>query len=187
VAVSFGTPVSVRAWLANEPSGLLELPKQERLPHMQRLADHAMERIGQVVPITPVPLAAATLLSFGSASLVRRNELFERMDEIRDRLAEFNAKIVRRELPVEEVWNRAWLMFQMRRLVISQGDEFIILPNQRPLLEYYANSIRHLLPQEVVVCLSPVDEADPSLPRLASREELDIMTREIPTVKSPRR
>ena len=187
VAVSFGTPVSVRAWLANQPSGVLELPKEERLPHMQRLADHAMERIGQVVPITPVPLAAATLLSFGSASLVRRNELFERMDEIRDRLAEFNAKIVRRELPVEEVWNRAWLMFQMRRLVISQGDEFVILPNQRPLLEYYANSIRHLLPQEVVVCLSPVDDADPTLPRLASREELDIMTREIPTVKSPRR
>ena len=172
VAVSFGTPVSVRAWLADQPSELLELPKEERLPHMQRLADHAMERIGQVVPITPVPLAAATLLSFGSASLVRRNELFERMDEIRDRLAEFNAKIVRRELPVEEVWNRAWLMFQMRRLVILQGDEFVILPNQRPLLEYYANSIRHLLPREVVVCLSPVDDADPTLPRLASREEL---------------
>jgi hypothetical protein len=85
------------------------------------------------------------------------------------------------------VWNRAWLMFQMRRLVISQGDEFVILPNQRPLLEYYANSIRHLLPEEVVVCLSPVGEVDPSLPRLASREELDIMTRELPTVKSPRR
>ena len=187
VAVSFGTPVSVRAWLANQPSGLLELPKEVRLPHMQRLADHAMERVGQVVPITPVPLAAATLLSFGSASLIRRNELFERMDEIRDRLTEFNAKIVRRELPVEEVWNRAWLMFQMRRLVISQGDEFIILPNQRPLLEYYANSIRHLLPQEVVVCLSPVDEADPTLPRLASREELDIVTREMPAGKSPRR
>jgi glycerol-3-phosphate O-acyltransferase len=140
-----------------------------------------------VIPITPVPLAAATLLSFGSASVVRRTELFERLDEIRDRLAEFNAKIVRRELPVEEVWNRAWTMFQMRRLVLSQVDEFVILPNQRPLLEYYANSIRHLLPQEVVVCLSPVEEADPTLPRLVSREEMDIMTRELPMVKGPRR
>ena len=79
---------------------------------------------------------------------------------------------------LQDVWDRAWLMFEMRRLVIAQGDEFIILPAQRPLLEYYANSIRHLLPQEVVVCLSPVDEVDPTLPRLASREELDIMTRE---------
>ena len=105
-----------------------------------------MNRIGQVVPITPVPLAAAALLSFGSASVVRRDHLFERMDEIRDRLAEFNAKIVRRELPVQDVWDRAWLMFEMRRLVIAQGNEFIILPAQRPLLEYYANSIRHLLP-----------------------------------------
>ena len=97
-----------------------------------------------------------------------------------DALAQFNS--------VEHAWQiKSLRQFQMRRLVISQGDEFIILPNQRPLLEYYANSIRHLLPQEVVVCLSPVDEADPSLPRLASREELDILTREIPTVKSPRR
>jgi len=39
----------------------------------------------------------------------------------------------------------------------------------------------------VVVCLSPVDDADPTLPRLASREELDIMTREMPSAKSPRR
>ena len=31
VAVSFGTPVSVRAWLADQPSELLELPKEERL------------------------------------------------------------------------------------------------------------------------------------------------------------
>ena len=184
VAVNFGTPISVRQWLKAEPAGILELPKGERLPHVQRLADHAMERIGWVIPVTPVPLAAAALLSFGT-SLVRRDQMLERMDEIRDRLAEFNAKIVRQELPVSEVWDRAWLMFRMRRLVVAQGEDLVILPAQRPLLEYYANSIRHLLPQELVVCFSPADEADPTLPRLATREELDIMTRELPVRSRP--
>ncbi len=33
-----------------------------------------------------------------------------------------------------------------RRLVVSDGDSVVVLPRARPLLEYYANSIAHLLP-----------------------------------------
>ncbi len=182
VAVNFGTPVSVRGWLATQPAGILALPKEERLPHVQQLADLAMERIAAVIPVTPVPLASATLLSFGT-SVVSRARLLERMDDIRDRLAEFNAKIVRKELPITEVWERAWLMFDMRRLVVAQGSDYVILPAQRPLLEYYANSIRHLLPVDVTVTFTPAAEHDPTLPRLATREEIDIRTREHAVVK----
>jgi glycerol-3-phosphate O-acyltransferase len=183
VAVNFGTPISVRTWLGTQPPDILALPKDQRLPHVQRLADLAMERIGAVIPVTPVPLASVALLSFG-ASVVPRASLLERMDEIRDRLDQFNAKIVRRELPCEEVWERAWLMFDMRRLVVKQGDDLVILPAQRPLLEYYANSIRHLLPTEVTVAFTPAAEHDPTLPRLATREEVDIMTRDHPVQKT---
>lgn len=177
VAVNFGTPISVRGWLAGQPSGLLQLPRNERLAHMQRLADYAMERIGAVVPVTPVPLAAAALLSFGT-SVVPRDRLLDRMDEIRDRLSAFNAKLVRGELPVGEVWDRAWRMFTLRQLVVRQGDQFVILPRERPLLEYYANSIRHLLPEELTIAYSPAGERDPTLPRLATREEMAIKTGE---------
>jgi glycerol-3-phosphate O-acyltransferase len=182
VAVAFGTPISVRAWLAEQPPGLLALPKPERLPHVQRLAEHALERIGAVIPVTPVPLAAAALLSFGG-SVVLRAAVLERVDELRDQLAGFNAKIVRRELPVSEVWDRAWRMLAMRRLVVPQGEDLVILPAARPLLEYYANSIRHLLPAELTVSWSPAVERDSTLPRLATREEVDIMTREHPVIE----
>jgi glycerol-3-phosphate O-acyltransferase len=183
VAVSFGAPISVRAWLAEQPPGLLRLPKAERLPQVQRLAEHALVRIGAVIPVTPVPLAAAALLSFGG-SVIPRARVLERLDEMRDRLAEFNAKIVRRELPVTEVWERAWLMFAMRRLVVAQGEDLVILPAERPLLEYYANSIRHLLPGELTVAWSPAAERDPTLPRLATRDEVAIMTREHPVARN---
>jgi glycerol-3-phosphate O-acyltransferase len=179
VAVTFGTPISVRGWLAQQPPGILALPKAERLPHVQRLAEYALERIGAVIPVTSVPLASAALLSFG-ASVVRLDQVVERMDEMRDRLSGADAKVVRQELPIREVWERAWLMFRMRRLVVAQGDELVILPGNRPLLEYYANSIRHLLPAEVTVAWSPAGEADSTLPRLATREELEIQTREHP-------
>ncbi len=177
VAVNFGTPISVRGWLAAQPPGVLALPRPERLPYVQRLAELAMEGIGRIVPVTPVPLAAAALLSFGT-SVVPRVRLLERLDELRDQLAEFNARIVRAELPIEEVWQRAWRMLRMRRLVLEQGGDLVILPDQRPLLEYYANSIRHLLPPDTVTAFSPAREPDTTLPRLATRQEIDITTQE---------
>lgn len=185
VAIAFGTPISVRAWLAEQPAGILSLPKEERLPHVQRLAEQALERIGAVIPVTPVPLASAALLSFGE-SVVPRDRLLERLDDLRDHLGEFNARLVRAELPITEVWDRAWLMFSMRRLVVRHGDDFVIMPSARPLLEYYANSIRHLLPVGMVVSWSPATDGDSSLPRLATRAEMDIMTKEVPVLKKRR-
>ena len=186
VAVAFGTPISVRGWLAMQPSGILSLPKPERLPHIQRLAEHALERIGAVIPVTPVPLAAAALLSFGS-SVIPRSRVLDRMDELRDQLTEGDAKLVRGELPLAEVWDRAWRMLSMRRLVVRQGDDLVILPRERPLLEYYANSIRHLLPEQASVAWSPAAEPDTTLPRLATRQEMDIMTRDhlVPPPQGP--
>ncbi len=185
VSVAFGSPLSVRSWLAHEPRGILGLPRQERLPHVQRLGELALARIGAVVPVTPVPLAAAALLSFG-ASVVPRARVLERMDEIRDRLRDEEARIARQDLPIAEVWDRAWLMLSLRRLVVAESDNLVIMPRQRPLLEYYANSIRHLLPEALTIAFSPAEEPDSTLPRLATREEMDIMTREHPVVK-PRR
>ena len=37
VAVNFGTPQSLRAWLATAPPGVLEWPKERRLPELERL------------------------------------------------------------------------------------------------------------------------------------------------------
>jgi hypothetical protein len=60
----------------------------------------------------------------------------------------------------------------MRRLVAREGDAFVILPSQRPLLEYYANSIGHLLPtgSEQWVEMHPARERDEGLPRLRRRD-----------------
>ena len=145
-AVNFGaTPRSARAWLATAPPGVLAWPKERRLPELERLAQEAMTRIGAVIPVTPVPLAAAALLSFGQ-TMIPRPALLERMDQLRDRLLEVNAKVVRGGARIEDVWDRAWRMLRLRRLVVSDGDSVVVLPRARPLLEYYANSIAHLLP-----------------------------------------
>jgi glycerol-3-phosphate O-acyltransferase len=145
VAVNFGTPLSLRAWLATAPPGVLTWPKERRLPELDRLAQEMMRRIGVIIPVTPVPLAAAALLSF-QQTVVARDAVLERLDVLRDRLLEVNGKVVRGGARISEIWDRAWRMLRLRRLVVEDGTSLVILPRGRPLLEYYANSIAHLLP-----------------------------------------
>jgi glycerol-3-phosphate O-acyltransferase len=143
--VNFGAPLSLRAWLATAPPGVLTWPKERRLPELERLAQEMMRRIGAIIPVTPVPLAAAALLSF-QQTVVPLESVLERMDVLRDRLLEVNGKVVRGGARISEIWDRAWRMLRLRRLVVRDGASLVILPRGRPLLEYYANSIAHLVP-----------------------------------------
>ncbi len=166
VAVNFGTPLSLRAWLKTAPPDVLTLPKEARLPELERLAREVQVRIGAIIPVTPVPLAAAALLSFGQ-TVVQKDALLERMDQLRDRLKEVNGKVVRGGARIAEVWDRAWRMLRMRRLVHVDGESLVILPNGRPLLEYYANSIAHLVPiRGPRMPFHKAHEVDTNLPRL---------------------
>jgi len=169
VAVNFGTPLSLRGWLATAPANVLTLPKEQRLPELERLAREMLTRIGAIIPVTPVPLAAAALLSFGQ-TVITKDAVLERMDQLRDRLREVNGKVVRGGARIAEVWDRAWRMLRMRRLLVVDGESLVILPRGRPLLEYYANSIAHLVPiRGPRLPFHKAHESDPSLPRLLPR------------------
>jgi glycerol-3-phosphate O-acyltransferase len=146
-AVTIGTPVSVDAWLSGlEAQGvsLFEAPRTERLPLVQHFCDDVLNRIGAIIPVTPVPLACAALASF-DADYVTRAALLERMQAMREVLAEFNARVLQADRDIAETFDRAYRMLRMRRVIARTGDGFLILPNGRPLITYYANSIVHLL------------------------------------------
>jgi glycerol-3-phosphate O-acyltransferase len=165
VAVNFGTPISVSEWTAQNP-GVLQQTRRERLSNLQTLADDAMSRVAAIMPVTPVPLVSAAFLSFGE-SLVRRSDLLDRIDAYRDHLRGTGAKLVRAELAADAILDRAGRMPRMRRRAVRQGDAYVILPRQRPLMEFYANSVRHLLPDAPARRpMHPGFEADDSLPRL---------------------
>ncbi len=167
VAVNFGSPISLRAWAGARP-GVLHLPKVERLAHLKTLAQEIMERIAAIMPVTPVPMVAAALLSFGR-DVVRLEDLLERLDQYRDHLMAANAKLMHAEQGVAAILDRALKTLHIRRLVVPEGRTLVIPPGERPLLEFYANSVRHLLPAGPAVPVSgghPALEEDPTLPRL---------------------
>jgi glycerol-3-phosphate O-acyltransferase len=149
-AVIVGAPMSIGDWFEANPD-LFELPRPERLSRVQALCDRVMSRIGELVPVTAVSLACAAIQSF-DRDFIPRAELLARMSEMRDALVELNSRVIRHEQSIEEVFDRAWRMLQMRKVLVRTGDGYAVLPRQRELVSYYANSISHLLgPFEAVV------------------------------------
>jgi glycerol-3-phosphate O-acyltransferase len=146
-AVTIGEPVPVEPWLREQEStgeGLFELPRHERLSKVQVLCDEMMSRIGVIIPVTPVSLACAAIQSLDS-DFISRKKLIERMSDMRDVLGELNARTIRAEGPIEETFDRAWKMLSMRRMLVQTEDGYAVMPRNRTLISYYANSIAHLL------------------------------------------
>ena len=142
-AVSVGAPMSLASWFADEP-GLFDLPRADRLGRVQQLCDTVLARIGALIPVTPVPLACAAIQSL-DRDFISRHALLRRMEEMRNALVEMNGRVVRADRDIAETFERAWRMLHMRRVLVQEGDGYAVLPRNRELVSYYANSISHLL------------------------------------------
>jgi glycerol-3-phosphate O-acyltransferase len=142
-AVTIGAPVPLAPWYANQPD-LFEIPRTERLVRVSELTTRVMTRIGALIPVTPVPLVCAAMQSMGGEFLAR-DRLLARIDELREELVELNARIIRGDRDAAATLDVALRMLEMRRVVLVQGDHYLILPHGRELVSYYANSVAHLL------------------------------------------
>ena len=146
-AVVVGEPVSLEPWFDEqnrEPGGLFSAARADRLARVQLLADTLLGTIAAIIPVTPVTLACAAIQSF-DGDFVSHEHLVARMAEMRDVLRDLNARTIHREGTTEEIFDRAWRMLGMRRILVRVGGGYAILPGNRPLVSYYANSIVHLL------------------------------------------
>ena len=142
-AVVVGDPVPLDSWFAANPD-LFTLPRPERLARVQTFCDGVMDRIGRLVPVTPVPLVCAAVQSL-DREYIPRDLLLGRMAEMRDTLVELNSRVVRTDRTIEETLEVGMRMLRMRRVLLEQGDGFVVSPRNRELVSYYANSIAHLL------------------------------------------
>ena len=69
----------------------------------------------------------------------------ERIAELQGVIRELNARGLNPERGAEEIFDRAWRMLRMRRVLAETRDGYLVLPRGRPLVSYYANSVAHLL------------------------------------------
>jgi glycerol-3-phosphate O-acyltransferase len=146
-AVVIGEPIPLEPWLNEqdrETGGLFDIARADRLARVQQLSDSVLQRIAAIVPVTPVALACAALQSF-DGDFISHKQLLSRMSEMHDVLHDLNARVIHREGAVDDIFDRAWRMLRMRRILVRVGEGYAILPGNRALISYYANSISHLL------------------------------------------
>ena len=142
-AVVVGAPVPLRTWF-EENADLFDLERTERLARVQRLCDRLLERVGRLIPVTPVPLVCAAIQSFDS-DFITHESLVARIDDMRAILRNLNGKVLASDTSGAAIFDRAWRMLRMRRILARDGSGYLVLPHGRPLVRYYANSVAHLL------------------------------------------
>jgi glycerol-3-phosphate O-acyltransferase len=142
-AVVVGAPIPLGPWYASQRD-LFTLDRPDRLARVQSLCDELLQRVGTLIPVTSVPLVCAAIQSF-DGEFIARDALLERIDEMRHVLLELNAGVLRQDRSAEELFDRAYRMLRMRRVISRTGSGYLVLPRGRPLVSYYANSVGHLL------------------------------------------
>jgi glycerol-3-phosphate O-acyltransferase len=137
--VSFGTPISLKTFLA-QPG----LPKNGSLA--EDLGVHLMTEVGKVIPVLPVALVATAL--GGVEGTISGLELRARCLALLRRLETTGAYIHlphRNEDYAVEVGVR---ILTLRHILQEQNGSYSIAAKDRGLVAYYANSISHLLTPE---------------------------------------
>jgi glycerol-3-phosphate O-acyltransferase len=160
-AVSFGDPLSLTDFMAQ--------------PHVDAAADlgaDLMDRIAQVMPVTPVPLVSHALAG-GARSVIALDALIHRQ------LDHARARGVTLHIPRDDVAYtiESGLRALIERRVLSRvGDKLTLTAEGETLVRYYAASIDHLIhcdtpPQETGTGTGPAIDNDAVAPATDARHQ----------------
>jgi glycerol-3-phosphate O-acyltransferase len=143
--VNFGPPVSLRRYLEERRVDLAALTEADRRAETERLASLMMDEIAAIVPVTPVSLVASALVSFEGGA-VERDALKRRVGELFEELSSGGAHLYVPRSDAAYFFDVGLRMLTLRRLVRHDAGGVGIVPGERPIVEYYANSIAHFFP-----------------------------------------
>ncbi|HTP74431.1 MAG TPA: 1-acyl-sn-glycerol-3-phosphate acyltransferase [Burkholderiaceae bacterium] len=142
--VNFGTPVSVRAWAAARGVRFELLDRERRHAEVAALGHQLMTEVGRLIPVLPVPLVATVLLH----DPARTHSLFDLKSAVAALVARLEARGARLYVPRQD-WDYAvgagLRMLTQRHLVDEADGLYTMRGSEAPLLQYYANSVAHLL------------------------------------------
>ncbi len=143
--VSFGHPLSLKAYLAERRMDFRKLDRETKFAEIEKLGRLLMSEVGRVIPALPVSLVSAALLQ-------NREEWISEF-ELKGRVAAFIEHIegqgVHVHLPRMDrdyAVSAGLRMLILRHLIEKKDGLYRACPDEGVLLAYYANAIKHLLP-----------------------------------------
>jgi len=142
VGVSFGTPISLRSLLAQDP-------------HLapEALVDRLMSDLRAVIPLVPVPLLAH-LVATGQG---QRDLLESRFTALVETLREGGAVVILPDVPLADCVATALRPLERRGIVVDGPDGLIPAPGAGPLLAFHAAAVQQAL--DAVAAKTPQDES----------------------------
>ena len=141
----FGKPVSLQEWLTSHGVDLADLQKPDRYTWLPDFAADLMAACAQQIPVLPVPLVAAVLCQDLDQDSWTIEDLAEKVRTLLGRLASVDARII---LPggVDSALGPALDLLTSSKLVRhADGGRYLVIHSRLPVLQHYANSIRHLV------------------------------------------
>ena len=145
--VNFGTPISMRTWLAERGGDLRRTLPRGAGAAILELGTELIGAVGQVIPALPVPLVATVLLE--SEDPLPSLEIDRRTQSLARRIQAAGGHVYVPRTDEEYATAVGLRALVLRRLVEEREGGFAPVPGEIPVLQYYANSIRHLLPGEM--------------------------------------
>jgi glycerol-3-phosphate O-acyltransferase len=141
--VNFGSPVSMRSFCRDRGVSPPSLDREDRFREVAVLADALMDAVGKVIPVLPVSLLATVLLRRPDARWDELELKAEAARLIRE-LSDAGAHVY---IPRKDRIRRDRGAARLLLAGSSPGGRAVRGGRKRiPLLRYYANAVRHLLP-----------------------------------------
>jgi glycerol-3-phosphate O-acyltransferase len=141
--VNFGKPHSVKAYCQKRQINFSTLERPERFREVEKLCVGIMDGIAAVVPILPVSAVSRVFLGSMEAPL-SIEEIEGRCTRLLDTLSAKGAPVfetprsTRKRMIVDAVD-----FMLLRKIIKPSADRYRAIPEEKPILEYYANAMGH--------------------------------------------
>lgn len=142
--VNFGSPVSLRAWMREEGLDFRTLDTETRRARVEDLGKELIAAVAEVIPAVPVSLVATVFVRDHSrqwSELEIKTEVARLMGQLASRGAHVYVPRGDQDYAIDV----GLRMLTLRHLVDESGGLYTARAAELPLLNYYANSIAHLL------------------------------------------
>ena len=142
--VSFGNPLSLNDWMRINKITLEKSTEKQKSKMIEKLGEQLITEVGNVIPVMPVALVASV---FKKANAIQMTEL-EIKSKVFKLISDYEKKGFHVHIPREDhdyAVSTGLRMLTLRHIIREDDDGmFLANPDEKVIIDYYANSIAHL-------------------------------------------
>ena len=142
--VNIGAPISMRDFCRERGLRPAELSREDRFAAVGEVADELMASLSKVIPVVPVSVVA-TVFQTASKALTE----LELKAAAQNLMADLESRGVRIYIPRQDreySIDVGLRMLTLRHIVEEENGLYSVVPEERTILAYYANSIAQYCP-----------------------------------------